>query len=51
MHIAVGRGKLGREEWLKVGQEKGGKWTNGGPPPSGTFAYLDWTDTLGIVIE
>ena len=51
MHIAVGRGKMGREEWLKLGQEKGGKWTNGGPPPEGSFAYLDWTDTLGIVIE
>lgn len=51
MHIAVGRGKYGREEWLKLGQEKGGKWTNGGPPPEGSFAYLDWTDTLGIVIE
>lgn len=51
MHIAVGRGKMGREEWLKLGQELGGKWTNGGPPPTGSFAYLDWTDTLGIVIE
>ncbi len=51
MHIAVGRGKIAREEWLKIGQEKGGKWTNGGPPPQGSFAYLDWTDTLGIVIE
>ena len=51
MHIAVGRGKMGREEWLKMGQQKGGKWTNGGPPPEGSFAYLDWTETLGIVIE
>ncbi|MGE0394041.1 MAG: VOC family protein [Vicinamibacterales bacterium] len=51
MHIAVGRGKMEREAWLKLGQEKGGKWTNGGPPPEGSFAYLDWTDTLGIVIE
>ena len=23
MHIAVGRGKMGREEWLKRGREKG----------------------------
>jgi catechol 2,3-dioxygenase-like lactoylglutathione lyase family enzyme len=51
MHIAVGRGKLGRAEWLKMGQDKGGTWTNGGPPPEGSFAYLDWTETLGIVIE
>ncbi len=51
MHIAVGRGKFEREEWLKKGQAMGGKWTNGGPPPTGSFAYLDWTDTLGIVIE
>jgi hypothetical protein len=51
MHIAVGRGKIPREEWLRIGQEKGGKWTNGGPPPEGSFAYLDWTETLGIVIE
>jgi catechol 2,3-dioxygenase-like lactoylglutathione lyase family enzyme len=51
MHIAVGRGTLSREDWLRIGQEKGGKWTNGGPPPEGTFAYLDWDDTLGIVIE
>lgn len=58
MHIAVGRGKLSREDWLRIGQEKGGKWTNGGPapkdggpPPYGGFAYLDWSDTLGLVIE
>jgi len=50
-HIAVGRGSLSRDEWLRIGQEKGGKWTNGGPPPDGTFAYLDFTSTLGLVFE
>lgn len=52
MHIAVGRApKMSREDWLRLGQEKGGKWTNGGPPPTGTFAYLDWSESLGLVIE
>jgi catechol 2,3-dioxygenase-like lactoylglutathione lyase family enzyme len=53
MHIAVGRGKYSHEEWLRVGQETyGGKWTNGGPPPQKmAFGYLDWSDTLGLVIE
>jgi hypothetical protein len=50
-HIAVGRGSLSRDEWLRIGQEKGGKWTNGGPPPDGTFAYLDFASTLGLVFE
>lgn len=49
MHIAVGMGKIPRDEWLRVGQEKGGKWTNGGA--DSFFAYLDWSDTLGLVIE
>jgi hypothetical protein len=49
MHIAVGRGNIPRDEWLRIGQEKGGKWTNGGP--DSPFAYLDWTSTLGLVIE
>ncbi len=49
MHIAVGRGSIPRPDWLRIGQEKGGKWTNGGV--DSPFAYLDWTDTLGIVIE
>jgi catechol 2,3-dioxygenase-like lactoylglutathione lyase family enzyme len=50
-HIAVGRGSISRDEWLRIGQEKGGKWTNGGPPPDGTFAYLDFASTLGLVFE
>jgi catechol 2,3-dioxygenase-like lactoylglutathione lyase family enzyme len=50
-HVAVGRGSLSRDEWLRIGQEKGGKWTNGGPPPDGTFAYLDFTSRLGLVFE
>ena len=49
MHIAVGRGNIPRDEWLRIGQEKGGMWTNGGADSS--FAYLDWSDTLGLVIE
>ena len=48
MHIAVGRGNIPRDEWLRIGQEKGG-WTNGGA--DSFFAYLDWSDTLGLVIE
>ena len=49
MHIAVGMGDIARDEWLRIGQEKGGKWTNGGE--DGFFAYLDWSETLGLVIE
>lgn len=49
MHIAVGMGKIPRDEWLRIGQQKGGKWTNGGA--DSFFAYLDWSDTLGLVIE
>lgn len=49
MHIAVGMGKIPRPEWLRIGQEQGGKWTNGGA--DSFFAYLDWSDTLGLVIE
>lgn len=49
MHIAVGRGNIARPDWLRIGQEKGGKWTNGGV--DSPFAYLDWSDTLGLVIE
>jgi catechol 2,3-dioxygenase-like lactoylglutathione lyase family enzyme len=50
-HMAVGRGTLSREEWLRQGQAKGGKWTNGGPPPQGTFAYMDFSDTTGLIFE
>ena len=50
-HLAVGRGSLSREDWLRIGQEKGGKWTNGGPPPDGTFAYLDFSEILGLTFE
>jgi catechol 2,3-dioxygenase-like lactoylglutathione lyase family enzyme len=50
-HMAVGRGTLSREEWLRLGQSKGGKWTNGGPPPQGTFAYLDFSETTGLIFE
>jgi hypothetical protein len=56
-HLALGRGKYEFEEWLRVGQEMGGKWTNGSipgrgvVPNSGPFAYLDWTDSLGLVFE
>jgi hypothetical protein len=49
MHIAVGRGNIPRDEWLRIGQQKGGKWTNGGV--DSFFAYLDWAETLGLVIE
>jgi methylmalonyl-CoA/ethylmalonyl-CoA epimerase len=48
-HIAVGRQPIERNEWLKMGQEKGGKWTNGGT--DSPFAYLDFTDTTGLIIE
>jgi len=50
-HVAVGRGPLSREEWLRTGQEKGRKWTNGGPPPEGTFAYMDFSESLGLIFE
>lgn len=50
-HIAVGRGDIPRDEWLRIGQEKGGTWTNGGPAPEGTFAYMDFTDSLGLIFE
>ena len=49
MHLAVGRGNIPRPDWLRIGQEKGGKWTNGGV--NSAFAYLDWSETLGLVIE
>ncbi len=49
MHIAVGRGNIPRDEWLRIGQEKGGTWTN--DCSDSFFAYLDWRDTLGLVIE
>ena len=42
-------GEIPRDEWLRIGQEKGGKWTNGGA--DSFFAYLDWSETLGLVIE
>lgn len=50
-HLAVNRGSLPREDWLRIGQEKGAAWTAGGPPPEGSWFYLDWTDTLGFAIE
>lgn len=56
-HIAVGRGKHEYEAWVKMGMATGAKWTNGSipgrgvVPNSGPFAYLDWTDSLGLVIE
>ena len=51
-HLAMGRGELSREEWLRVGQEMGGKWTNGGANGElGGFAYLDFTETLGLIFE
>ena len=51
-HLALGRGELSREDWLRMGQEKGGKWTNGGPNGElGGFAYLDFTETLGLIFE
>ena len=49
MHIAVGMGDIKRPDWLRIGQEKGGKWTNGGE--DSFFAYLDWSEKLGLVIE
>ncbi len=51
-HISVGRGEIDRETWLRIGQEKGARWTNGGPNGEmGGFAYLDFTDTLGLIFE
>ena len=53
----MGRGKHEYEAWVKMGQATGAKWTNGSipgrgvVPNSGPFAYLDWTDSLGLVIE
>jgi hypothetical protein len=56
-HIAVGRGKHEYEAWVRMGLKMGALWTNGSipgrgvVPNSGPFAYLDWTDSLGLVIE
>lgn len=51
-HLSVGRGEMDRETWLRIGQEKGGRWTNGGPDGEfGGFAYLDFTETLGLIFE
>ena len=51
-HLSVGRGEMDRASWLRIGQEKGAKWTNGGPDGElGGFAYLDFTETLGLIFE
>ena len=56
-HIAVGRGTHEYEAWVQMGMKMGARWTNGSipgrgvVPNSGPFAYLDWTDSLGLVIE
>lgn len=51
-HLSVGRGEMDRETWLRIGQEKGGRWTNGGSNGEfGGFAYLDFTETLGLIFE
>lgn len=56
-HIAVGRGTHEYEAWVQMGMKMGARWTNGSipgrgvVPNSGPFAYLDWTDSIGLVIE
>ena len=37
------------DELIRDLQSKGGKWTNG--KPGGNYAYLDFTDTLGLIFE
>jgi prepilin-type processing-associated H-X9-DG protein len=47
-HVAINVGNRMDEE-IKDLQAKGGKWTNG--KPGGNYAYLDFTNTLGLVFE
>ena len=50
-HVAVRRGSLGRDEWIRTGRATGGRWTSAGPPSHDGFAYLDFSDTLGLMFE
>ena len=47
-HIAINVGNR-MNEMIRDLTAKGGKWTNG--KPGGSYAYLDFTDTLGFVVE
>jgi hypothetical protein len=47
-HIAFNVGNR-MDEMIRDLVAKGGKWTNG--KPGGNYAYLDFTGTLGLVIE
>ena len=47
-HIAIPVGNM-MDEMVRDLQMKGGTWTNG--KSGGTYAYLDFMDTLGIIFE
>lgn len=47
-HLAINVGNR-MDEMIKDLQAKGGKWTNG--KPGGAYAYLDFSDTLGLIFE
>jgi hypothetical protein len=47
-HIALNAGNW-MDELIRDLLSKGGKWTNG--KPGGNYAYLDFTDTLGLIFE
>jgi catechol 2,3-dioxygenase-like lactoylglutathione lyase family enzyme len=47
-HVAINVGDR-MDEMIKDLQAKGGQWTNG--KPGGNYAYLDFMNTLGLVLE
>jgi catechol 2,3-dioxygenase-like lactoylglutathione lyase family enzyme len=47
-HLAINVGNR-MDEMIKDLVAKGGKWTNG--KPGGGYAYLDFSDTLGLIFE
>jgi hypothetical protein len=47
-HVAINVGDR-MDEMIRDLQAKGGTWTNG--KAGGAYAYLDFTDTLGFVLE
>jgi hypothetical protein len=47
-HIAIDVGNR-MDETIADLLAKGGRWTNG--KPGGNYAYLDFTDTLGLIFE
>lgn len=47
-HLAINVGDK-MDEMIRDLVAKGGKWTNG--KPGGNYAYLDFTNTLGLVFE